>query len=75
MIRNNRIPMTYRPDGSRLWWRVYWERVLGPKGGIRHAWFFRDHDGYERFGGENWRELVLRFSAVAENYNMDHSLS
>jgi len=66
-MTTDRIPMTYTPDGSRVWWKVFRDGKRG--------WFFTDHDGYTRFGGANWRELVERFSAVAANYNMTHGVS
>ena len=63
--------MTYSPEQPPVYWTVTRE----PAGTRRPIWLIRDHEGYERFGGYTWRELVDRFCAVAEGYGLTHHLS
>lgn len=71
MAKTIRVPMTDPKDGTRVYWRVTREKLLaGPI-----VWMFEDHEGYERFGGETWLDLLDRFCATAENYGLVHRLS
>lgn len=64
-----RVPMT-DAEGVRYWWTVLRYADCRPA-----SWGYVDHDGYERHGGETWRELADRFSLTAENYGLTHRLS
>jgi hypothetical protein len=75
MSKAMRVPMTYRPTSERVYWTVSREMVATAGRKPYKAWMYRSDDGCTRFGGETWLELVDRFSATADNYNMAHRLS
>lgn len=75
MAKAMRVPMTYQPTSEQVYWTVTRERYWHGLKKERLGWFFTDNDGYQRFGGDTWLELVDRFSQTAENYAMAHRLN
>lgn len=72
MMKNKGIRIKLKDDaGNVFWWTV--NRILGTRS--RSWWEFTDHDGYERFGGENWLALVDTFRLTASNYGFTTNIS